>query len=447
MMGMETMNLIRQQTSNAAPESKGRLQAMLSARTRLDGSGAVDLHHRNSGNGRTSLSFHTGPRLTSRGGPETKELTFGFVPLTDAAPLIVAHEKGLFEEQGIVSRMRREPSWTALRDSLNKGTAHAAQMLFGMPVAAACGLLGDDQKPLVVPWVLNCNGQAITLKNSYKGKVQGGAETLRDAAIAGRHAGRPLVFGHTLRIGTHSMWLRYWLAAGGIDSVRDVALITVPPPLMVRNLGSSAMDGFCVGEPWNARAAIEGVGFTAVTSQEIWPNHPEKVCAFTEEFAAENPRSVIAVLKALHHTSEWLDDPSNHAEAARLLAANEYLNCDPVWIQARLGGSIDYGDGRTETLPHSLSFSGCEANYPRRSHTLWFLTQLRRWGLHYGTPDYEGVANQVVRQDYFQQALEELGVPIEMTSDKPEVLCDGKTFNPTEPEDYALNFSIHNIQG
>lgn len=398
-------------------------------------------------NGASHLNLQIGSRLTGGGPPETRDLTFSFLPLTDSAPFIVAHAKGMFAAQEITSTLRRESSWTGLRDSLNKGASHAAQMLFGMPVAAACGLLGGDQKPLIVPWVVNCNGQGITLKKAYEGKVAGRADALRKAAIEGRDAGRPLVFGHTLRIGTHAMWLRYWLAAGGIDPVRDVALVTIPPPQMVNNLRAAAMDGFCVGEPWNARAVADHLGFTAITSQEIWPDHPEKVCTFTEEFAANNPRTVIAVLKALHQASQWLDDPANLDETAALLSLADHLNCEKSLIGSRLGCDIDYGDGRKVILAQGLTFSARGASRPRPGQALWFLSQLRRWGLHYGPPDYDTIAGRVIRPEFYEQALEELGVQETGVTGGPQTLFDGRVFDPDEPEEYARSFAINNLQG
>ena len=385
--------------------------------------------------------------LPRSGAPEVADVTFSFLPLTDAAPFIVAHSKGWFREFGIESKLRRETSWTALRDALNTGAAQAAQTLFSMPVSVACGLLGSNQKPLIVPWILNRNGQAITLNKQFKGRIATRSGPLREAAIEGRNSGRPLVFGHTLRAGTHALWLRYWLAAGGIHPDNDVALITVPPPQMAANMRTARMDGFCVGEPWNARALAEGLGYTAITSQEIWPDHPEKVCAFTEEFAGRNPRTVISALKGLHQAGVWLDDPANHAEAAQLLALPEHLGGDPALIQSRLGGTIDYGDGRTLSLPQGLTFSGRDANRPRASHAVWFLTQLRRWGLHFGTPDYARVSQRVIRADFHDQARRELGLPDTAAADGPETFFDGKLFDPSAPEDYAQSFELKNILG
>lgn len=385
--------------------------------------------------------------LKQSGPPEVAEVTFGFLPLTDAAPFFVAKEQGFFNEHGIKATMFKESSWSGLRNALEDGRVHVAQMLYGMPVASVSGMMGDGLKPLIVPWVMNRNGQAITLNKQYRGQVGKEAEKLRDRVIEQRDMGRPLIFGHTLRIGTHAMWLRYWLASGGIDLVNDVALITVPPTQMVANMKSARMDGFCVGEPWNTRAIAEDVGFTAITSQEIWPDHPEKVCVFTEEFAVRNPRTTVAILKALHQAGQWLDNPANHESAAELLARPEYLSCDPAWIRSRLGHEIDYGDGRKATLKHTLNFSWQGTNRPRPAQAIWFLTQLRRWGLHFGEPDYHGLASRVIRPEFYEQAISELGVVDPSPADGPVTLFDGKVFDPANPVEYVNSFAIKSLQG
>src|SRR5918994_636032 len=186
------------------------------------------------------------------------------------------------------------------------GTSTAAVLLSGMPLASTMGLAGSPVRPMVIPWLLNRNGQAITLNNKLK---TAGARTpaqIKPLAAKAKAAGDPLTFAMTFPPGTHAMWIRYWLASGGINPDKDVSLITIPPAQMVANMKVDKMDGFCVGEPWNKRAIEDGIGFTAVTTQQLWKDHPEKVCAFTEEFAMKNPRSVKAALKALHLASVHL---------------------------------------------------------------------------------------------------------------------------------------------
>ncbi|MGB8166717.1 MAG: CmpA/NrtA family ABC transporter substrate-binding protein [Chthoniobacteraceae bacterium] len=376
------------------------------------------------------------------GAPEVKQVTFGILPLTDCAPIIVAHERALFAKHGVQSVVTKFTSWTASRDALISGEAQASHMLFGMPVAAAVGKLGTEQKPLVIPWILSRNGQAITLSAKYRGITGASAKELRPIAIECRDKGRPLVFGITLGPGTHAMWLRYWLAAGGIDPDRDVALVTIPPPQMVANMRAQRMDGFCVGEPWNSRAVADELGFTAVLSEEVWPDHPEKVLAFTEEFAEANPNTVKAVLKAIHEASVWCDAFANRNELVALLADADYVGASATLIAGRLGDTVECGNGRTATKLRGPNFAARNANYPQAKYAVWWLAQFRRWRMLPACPDYLGVAGRVMRPDFYEAALKEEGVTPGGADFAPDTLFDGKTFEPTEPEEYAASFEI-----
>ena len=226
--------------------------------------------------------------------PETKTMRFGMIALTDCAPIVMAHELGYFKKFGIDSVVSKEASWAVIRDKMNLGENHGTHMLLGMPLASTMGLAGSPVKPMVIPWLLNRNGQAITLNNKLKQAGVKGPKDVKPLADRAKAAGDPLTFAMTFPPGTHAMWMRYWLASGGIHPDKDVSLITIPPAQMVANMKVDKMDGFCVGEPWNARAIADGIGFTSITTQQMWKDHPEKVCAFTEEFAAKNPKSVKA---------------------------------------------------------------------------------------------------------------------------------------------------------
>ena len=236
------------------------------------------------------------------------EMKFGIIALTDCSPIVIAHEKGFFKKYGINATVAKGANWAAIRDSLSNGDNQATHMLIGMPIASTMGLLGAPKKPMIIPWLLNRNGQSITLANKYKGKVADDPKALKPFVDEAKKAGTPLAFAMTFPPGTHAMWMRYYLAAGGINPDTDISLITVPPPQMVANMKVGKMDGFCVGEPWNARAIADDIGFTSINTQGIWKDHPEKVCAFTAEFADKNPKTVKAVLKAPAEASVWLDD-------------------------------------------------------------------------------------------------------------------------------------------
>jgi nitrate/nitrite transport system substrate-binding protein len=319
-------------------------------------------------------------------------------------------------------------------------------MLIGMPLASTMGLLGSPKKPMIIPWLMNRNGQAITARMELKGKLSTDPKVLKPMADNAKAAGTPMTFAMTFPPGTHAMWMRYYLAAGGINPDKDAALVTIPPAQMVANMKVGKMDAFCVGEPWNARSIADGVGYTAITTQEIWKDHPEKVCAFTEEFAAKNPKTVKAVLKALHEASVWLDDLKNRPEQAAIVSRPTYINCPPETILGRLLGDYDYGDGRKKKDEHYMIFSQRGCNYPQPKYATWWLSQFRRWGMVDAAPDYAAVSKQVMRTDIYEAAMKELGVDPGSQNNSPETLFDGVTFDPSDPEKYAASFAVHSMK-
>jgi nitrate/nitrite transport system substrate-binding protein len=241
------------------------------------------------------------------------------------------------------------------------------------------------------------------------------------------------------------MWTRYWLASGGIHPDRDVALVTIPPPQMLANMKVGKIDGFCVSEPWGARAIIDGIGFTAISTQQMWRDHPEKVLAFTEEFAAKNPKTVKSIMRALLEAGRWCDKPDNRPRLAEVVAQPQYVNVPKEMILPRLLGEYDYGDGRKERDPYAMTFFERQANFPLKSHGVWFLSQFRRWGMLKEPPDYKTVVDRVHRPDLFREVAKELAVETPREDMKKETLWDGITFDPAEPERYAKSFAIHSM--
>ncbi|MBI3881753.1 MAG: ABC transporter substrate-binding protein [Verrucomicrobia bacterium] len=379
--------------------------------------------------------------------PETAAMNFGMIALTDCSPIVIAHEKGLFKKYGIASTVTKGANWAAIRDNLSTGSIQATHMLIGMPIASTMGLAGSPKKPMVIPWLMNRNGQAITLKAEWKGKVGADPKALLPFVEKAKKLGEPLTFAMTFPPGTHAMWTRYYLAAGGINPDKDISLITVPPPQMVANMKIGKMDGYCVGEPWNARAIADKIGFTSVSTQDIWKDHPEKVCAFTEEFAEKNPKSVKAVLKALHEASVWLDEMGNRPEQCDLVSKPTYINCDAKIILGRLQGHYDYGDGRTKEDEFYMHFSKRNCNYPQPKYCKWFLSQFRRWGLVPSAPDYEGITKKVMRTDIYEEAMKEIGYAHGGMNNDKETLFDGVTFDPTgDLEAYAKGFTVNSAK-
>jgi nitrate/nitrite transport system substrate-binding protein len=376
--------------------------------------------------------------------PETKTIRFGIIALTDCSSIVMAHELGYFKQFGIESIISKEASWAVIRDKLSIGENHATHMLIGMPFASTMGLAGSPVKPMVIPWLLNRNGQAITLNNKLK---QSGVKTAKDVkpiADKAKAAGDPLTFAMTFPPGTHAMWIRYWLASGGIHPDKDITLITIPPPQMVANMKVDKMDGFCVGEPWNNRAIVDGIGYTVVTTQQMWRDHPEKVCAFTEEFAAKNPKTVKAILKSLHLASVHLDKLDNRPKAAEIVSRPTYINCPPDIILQRLLGNYDYGDGRKEQDKFYMVFSDRDCNYPHSAFGMWWLSQFRRWGMVKEPPDYRGVAKRVLRSDIYLEAMKEMGATPKIAETQKITLFDG-VFDASDPEKYARSFAINNL--
>jgi len=386
--------------------------------------------------------------------PETTDLKLGIIALTDCSPIVIAHEKGFFKKYGLNTVISKGASWAAIRDSLSNGDIQATHMLLGMPIASSMGLAGSPVKPMIVPWIMSRNGQSISLKKSLAGTIQDDPKPLKPLVDAAKSSGIPMTFAMTFPTGTHAMWLRYWLAVGGINpgdaqgGGGDISLATIPPPQMVANMKVDKMDGFCVGEPWNARAIVDDIGFTAINSQAIWKDHPEKVCAFTADFADKNPRTVKAVLKALNEASVWLDIMDNRPEQAQIISAPTYINCPPEIILPRLQGKYDMGDGRKFRDPNYMIFSDRNCNYPQAKYCKWWLTQFRRWGFVDAAPDYDRIATQVMRSDIYEEAMKEIGYTHGGPSDTPETFFDGKTFDPkSDLEAYAASFDVNTLKG
>lgn len=379
-------------------------------------------------------------------GPETPKIKFGIIALTDCSSIVMAHELGLFKKYGIESTISKEASWAVIRDKLSLGENQATHMLYGTPFASTMGLFGSPKVPLIFPFCINYNGQAISLSKAF---LQKGIKTpwqIKPLALEAKKKGVPLTFAMTYPPGTHAMWMRYWLASGGINPDKDVSLITIPPPQMVANMKVGKMDGFCVGEPWGARAINDKIGFTAITTQQMWKDHPEKVLAFTEEFATKNPKTVKAILRAMTESSQYIDKLENRAHVAEVVSRAQYINCPKEIILGRMLGKYNLGDGSPDYQdPNYMIFFDRNTNFPWKSHGVWWLTQFRRWGMVKEAPDYAGLTNKVMRTDIYREVAKEMGITVPGTDMKKETLFDGYEFDPAKPEEYAKSFSVKNF--
>jgi nitrate/nitrite transport system ATP-binding protein len=381
------------------------------------------------------------PVIISRHGLEKVNLDIGFIPLTDAAPLIVAKEKGFFAEFGLEEvTLSRETSWKEVAKGVGTGRLDAAQMVAGMPLALTLGAGDKTPVPVVCSMVLSRNGNAITLSKKLQEQGVHSLADLKDALQADENHNHVLGVVHPASM--QNLLMRYWLAAGGIDPDRDVSLTVIPPPQMVAALKSGAIDGYCVGGPWNTRAVNDEIGFVAATDLEIWSGHPEKVLGVREDWAEKYPKTHVALVKALLSACQYCDDLRNREEIVEILSRPEYLATNPESIRPGFIDAYNKGDGQeAQFLPSYNQFFVNKANYPDRSEMLWILTQLARWGMISFPKNWVDIIERVSRTDVFGEAARELEI-LDIGRDAPIWLFDGKVFNPSEPIEYIRSFEI-----
>jgi nitrate/nitrite transport system substrate-binding protein len=379
--------------------------------------------------------------ISCSGVPEKRVLNIGYMALTDAASVIVAATQGFAEMHGLTLKLQRHASWATLRDKLLDGELDAAHSLYGLIYGTQLGLGGGPAADMAVLMSLNQNGQSINLSPALQAA---GVSTGSALASRAHQSGAKLTFAQTFPTGTHAMWLNYWLASQGIHPLTDVDSVVVPPPQMLAHLKARRIDGFCVGEPWSARAVNEQLGCTLATSQSIWPDHPEKVLGCTRSFALQHPKSARALVMAVLEASRFIDEnEENKRSTAQLLSGSEYVDAPLSAILPRFLGQYQDGLGHAWQDPHPLRFhAGGAVNQPYLSDGMWFMTQFRRWGLLREDPDYLAVARQVQQLDLYRQAAEALGiaVPSEMRSSQ---LLDGQVWDGSDPAGYARSFALH----
>ncbi|WP_326901028.1 CmpA/NrtA family ABC transporter substrate-binding protein [Kosakonia cowanii] len=375
--------------------------------------------------------------------PEKKTLRVGFIPLTDCAPVVMAAVKKFDEKYGITIIPSKESSWASVRDKLLSGELDAAHVLYGMVYGLQLGVSGP-QREMAVLMTLNNNGQAITLSNQLKAAGVTDGASLKKVIAASPQG--TYTFAQTFPSGTHAMWLYYWLANAGIDPFADVRNVVVPPPQMVVNMKIGNMSGFCVGEPWNQRAILDGIGFTAATSQQIWPDHPEKVLGTTSAWVSANGNAARALTAAVLEASRWIDaSDENRRETAKTIAARAYINTTVETIKGRMLGHYEDGLGKRWQDAHAMRFFNDGAvSYPWLSDGIWFLTQQKRWGLLKSDPDYLAVARQINRSELYKQAATAVGgISVPTSQMRSSTLIDGKVWDGSDPAAYANSFAIH----
>lgn len=407
--------------------------------------------------------------------PERRELTLGFIPLVDCAALVAARELGFFSRHGLEVTLSPEASWASIRDKVAVGALDGAHMLAGMPIAATLGVGGRAQ-PMVTAFSLGLNGNAITVSAALYRRMHEldaacletrpvTARALKAVIEADRAAGRRrLAFASVFPVSMHNYQLRYWMAAAGIDPDRDVHLTVVPPPQMVEALAAGEVDGYCVGEPWNACAVSRGLGRALISGYEIWNNAPEKVLGVTRDWAERHPATHTALVKALLEAAAWADRPENRPELADLLVGGGYVKAPRDAVLLSLLGAHRFDAAEFPVaLPDFHVFHRYLANFPWRSHAVWLVTQMQRWGQASPAVDAGTVARSVYRSDLFRVAAAELGVPAAPLDTKPEGahagpwtlaattgavtmgadrFFDGRAFDPDDPHGYLAGFAI-----
>lgn len=368
------------------------------------------------------------------------KIKIGFIPLTDCASVVMAHELGLYKKHGVDVEVTREASWATIRDKVLTGDLQGAHCLFGMPFSVYTGVGGQAGSEMHIAMVLSNNGQAITLARDFCPQV-GFRETGKlQSAVEAMKSKKTVTFAMTFPGGTHDLWLRYWLAAAGVDQ-RAVKVITIPPPQMVANMKVGNMDGYSVGEPWNGVAVQQGIGTTQISSQDIWKHHPEKALVVNKQFSTERRDELKAVMKAVLEASAWLDNLDNRKQAAGVIGKPAYVNAPAEVIEARLLGKYDLGcDRKHEYTDDFMMFHrGGATNFPRKAHGIWFLAQYVRFGYLPQAPDYKAVADKLVLQDLYSEVAKDAGLAIPDDDMKPFAIdLDKAVFDPANP-DLALS--------
>ncbi len=387
--------------------------------------------------------------------PEVTTAKLGFIALTDSAPLIIAKEKGLFAKYGMKDvEVLKQTSWPVTRDNLETGAAgggiDGAHILSPMPYLMAMGKTKTKQPlPMYILARLNTNGQGISVANLYKdAKIQLKGEGLKAALAKAKGAGKEIKVAVTFPGGTHDLWMRYWLAANGVDPNKDVSVVPIPPPQMVSNIKTGSMEAYCVGEPWNARLVNQKLGYTALVTGELWKDHPEKSLAMRADWVDKHPKATKAILMAVLEAQQWCDKPENKEEMCKIISKPNWFDVPVADILGRIQGKIDYGDGRTEeNYPNSMKFWADNASYPYQSHDLWFLAENMRWGnIPTDFVKAQELVKKVNREDLWKAAATALKIDAAeipaSTSRGVETFFDGVTFDPEKPAEYLKSLKI-----
>jgi len=412
---------------------------------------------------------------------EKPQLTFGFIKLTDMAPLAIAKELGYFEDEGLYVTIEAQSNWKNVLDRVIDGQLDGSHMLAGQPIAAGAGF--GRQAQLVTPFSMDLNGNGITVSNDVWSKMKPNvtldangkplhpitADALKPVIDEYKRDGKPFKMGMVFPVSTHNYEIRYWLAAAGIhpgyytkENIQgqidaEVLLSVTPPPQMPATLEAGTIYGYCVGEPWNQQAVFKGIGVPVATNYDIWKNNPEKVFVMTKSFIEENPNTALAVTKALIRAGKWLDTPGNRPEAVGILSMPEYVGADSVVIANSMTGTFEFEKGDKRSMPDFNVFFRYHATYPYYSDGIWFLTQMRRWGqIPDSKPDewYHNTIKEIYRPDIWLEAAHQLVEEGHLIAEEiPQTdgykkttsdFIDDNSYDGRDPLSYINSFKIGN---
>ena len=396
------------------------------------------------------------PAVSGSGDVEVKGATLGFIAITDAAPLIIAKEKGFFDKHGVPEmKVVKQTSWAATRDNLElgaeRGGIDGGHILTPMPYLLTAGKITKSSQPLPMYILarLNVNGQGLSLSNEFlKEKVTISDPKIKEIADRKKASGKLLKAAMTFPGGTHDLCMRYWLSANGVNPNSEADLVVVPPAQMVANLQTGTMDTFCVGEPWNQRAVNMKIGYTGAITGELWKDHPEKALTIRADWADKHPKATLAMLKAVQEAQIWCQDPANLDELCEITSKDKYFKTSVEDIKPRLAGTFDFGDGRTVTDSPLRMFFWKDTDshsFPYKSHDLWFLTEDIRWGYLPQNTDTKALIDKVNRSDLWREAAKAIGqekaIPASDSRGK-ETFFDGVVFDPEDPKGYLDSLKI-----
>lgn len=400
-------------------------------------------------------------RAAGEGGPETTKVRLGYIPIVESAPLVIAQAKGFFEKHGMTEvEVLKQANWAAARDNLvigsQGGGLDGGQWQMPMPHLIHTGAITNGRPVrMALLCQLNTQGNGIAVARMHEG--QGFGLDLTSAAdyITGFEAtnGRRFRAAHTFPTVNQDFWIRYWLAAGGVDPDKDIDLLAVPPAETVQGMRNGSMDAFSTGDPWPYRIVADQIGFMACLTHQIWPFHPEEYLALRADWVEQHPKATRALLMAVMEAQQWCDDPANRPELIQITSARSYFNVPSAVLTPPYEGRYAMGDGKPEVAdfqagPLYWSDPRGSVSYPYKSHDLWFLTESLRWGFHRdGIPDLataRRLIDEVNREDLWREAAQALGVAdIPSTSSRgPERFFDGVTFDPADPQGYLASLKI-----